>query len=172
MDFGEGWFSWLIFILIIVIFITIGMKILLEYPGLADVKCVYVEETDEEFPKDDKDLIKMKEYDVTGGLSKDTSIQFMPKNERMSKSLIRKEDIVERIELKYCSDNDEVDDAHDAIKVSKESVKDVRRIFHLDLIKNNLVDRTNTLMTAQNPEWSSDVDFNEEEDIIKIDNLI
>ena len=126
MDFEEGWFSWLIFILIIVIFITIGMKILLEFPGLTDVKCVYVEETDEEFPKDCRDLSKMKEYDVTRGLSKDISIQFMSKNERMSKSLIRKEDIVERIELKHCSDTDEVDDALDAIKFSKESVKDVR----------------------------------------------
>ena len=136
MDFEESWLSWLIFILIIVIFITIGIKILIEYPGLADVKCVYVEETDEEFPKDDRDLIKMKEYDVTGGLSKDTSIQFMSKNERMSKSRIRKEDIVERIELKHCSDNDEVDDVLDAIKVSKESVKDVRRKKKVSFDKN------------------------------------
>jgi len=126
MNFEEDWLSWLIFILIIVIFITIGMKILLEYPGLADVKCVYVEETDEEFPIDCRDLSKMKEYDVTRGLSKDTSIQYMSKNERMSNSRIRKEDYVERIELKYCSDNDEVDDALDANKVSKESYKDVR----------------------------------------------
>ena len=126
MNFEEDWLSWLIFILIIVIFITIGMKILLEYPGLADVKCVYVEETDEEFPIDCRDLSKMKEYDVTRGLSQDTSIQYMSKNERMSNSRIRKEDYVERIELKYCSDNDEVDDALDANKVSKESYKDVR----------------------------------------------
>ena len=126
MDFEEGWLSWLIFILIIVILITIGIKILIEYPGLADVKCVYVEETDEEFPKDDGDLSKMKEYYVNRGLSKDTSTQCMSKNEKMSKSQIRKEDLEERMELKYCSDDDVVDDALNAIKVSKESVKDVR----------------------------------------------
>ena len=41
MAFGEDWFGWTVLMFIIVVIITIIIKLLIEYPGLAELKCVY-----------------------------------------------------------------------------------------------------------------------------------
>ena len=41
MAFGLDWLGWTIFVFIVVTIIIIVIKILIEYPGLAELKCVY-----------------------------------------------------------------------------------------------------------------------------------
>ena len=40
-DYGEDWLGWIIFVFNIAAIITSIIKVLIEYPGLTGLKCVY-----------------------------------------------------------------------------------------------------------------------------------
>ena len=54
MAFGEDWLGWIIFLFIVVSIIVIGIKILIEYPGITALKCVYNDE--ENTPENDSKI--------------------------------------------------------------------------------------------------------------------
>eukprot|EP00092_Neocalanus_flemingeri_P058587 GFUD01069827.1.p1 GENE.GFUD01069827.1~~GFUD01069827.1.p1 ORF type:complete len:160 (-),score=47.24 GFUD01069827.1:128-607(-) len=55
MYFGEDWLGWTIFVFIIVSIISIVFKVFIEYPGLAELKCIYeLEEGMEDEMEDNK----------------------------------------------------------------------------------------------------------------------
>ena len=58
MAFGEDWLGWTIFVSIIVTIIIIVIKMLIEYPGLTELKCVYKDKDS----ADNDDLESIGEY--------------------------------------------------------------------------------------------------------------
>ena len=58
MAFGEDWLGWTIFVFIIVTIIIIVIKMLIEYPGLTELKCVYKDKDS----ADNDDLESIGEY--------------------------------------------------------------------------------------------------------------
>ena len=58
MAFGEDWLGWTTFVFIIVTLIIIVIKMLIEYPGLAELKCVYKDKDS----ADNDDLESIGEY--------------------------------------------------------------------------------------------------------------
>ena len=47
MAFGEDWLGWTIFVFIIAAIITLVIKLIIEYPGLTGLKCVYNEDLED-----------------------------------------------------------------------------------------------------------------------------
>ena len=58
MAFGEDWLGWTIIVFIIVTIIIIVIKMLIEYPGLTELKCVYKDKDS----ADNDDLESIGEY--------------------------------------------------------------------------------------------------------------
>jgi hypothetical protein len=63
MAFGEDWLGWTIFVFIIAAIITLVIKVLIEYPGLTGLKCVYNEDMEDSKHVDEYDDIRSKHRD-------------------------------------------------------------------------------------------------------------
>ena len=99
MAFGEDWFGWTIFIFIICSIIFITIKIIIEYPGLLKLKCVYLKNEDEEtiiehLSRKEKKEDFNEEEELTGATEKAGERRTVCFVEEASENISMKEDFV------------------------------------------------------------------------------
>ena len=123
MAFGEDWFGWTIFIFIICSIIFITIKIIIEYPGLLKLKCVYLKNEDEEtiiehLSRKEKKEDFNEEEELTGATEKAGERRTVCFVEEASENISMKEDFVIVI------NQDNADSNVELITVNEENTPD------------------------------------------------
>ena len=123
MAFGEDWFGWTIFLFIICSIIFITIKIIIEYPGLLKLKCVYLKNEDEEtiiehLSRKEKKEDFNEEEELTGATEKAGERRTVCFVEEASENISMKEDFVIVI------NQDNADSNVELITVNEENTPD------------------------------------------------